>query len=83
MLIAARMQIEAAYDTLFMQSMKRRLSGELEVSTSVRYADVPTPKKRGSGGGAQVSCPAAAGCVLWGLLPSSMSPGQHAAHLAF
>jgi Protein CHAPERONE-LIKE PROTEIN OF POR1-like len=34
-------QVELAYDTLFMESMKRRLSGELEVSKSVRYADVP------------------------------------------
>jgi hypothetical protein len=31
---------------LFMQSMKKRISGELEVATSVRYADVPTTKKR-------------------------------------
>jgi len=51
-LLLLLLQIEAAYDTLFMQSMKRRISGELEVSTSVRYADVPTPKKRG--GGSQV-----------------------------
>ncbi|KAF5831984.1 hypothetical protein DUNSADRAFT_12324 [Dunaliella salina] len=32
------MEVEAAYDLLFMQSMKKRLSGELEVSTGVRYA---------------------------------------------
>jgi len=39
-------KIETAYDMLFMQSMKKRMTGELEVSTSVRYADVPsTPKK--------------------------------------
>lgn len=42
------MQIEAAYDVLFMQSMKKRISGELEVSSSVRYADVPTRKRSGS-----------------------------------
>ena len=41
----AWLQIEAAYDVLFMQSMKKRISGELEVSTSVRYADVPTRKR--------------------------------------
>lgn len=41
-------QIEAAYDVLFMQSMKKRISGELEVSSSVRYADVPTRKRSGS-----------------------------------
>uniref|UniRef100_A0A7S3VJQ0 Uncharacterized protein n=1 Tax=Dunaliella tertiolecta TaxID=3047 RepID=A0A7S3VJQ0_DUNTE len=40
------MEVEAAYDLLFMQSMKKRLSGELEVSTGVRYADVPIPPKR-------------------------------------
>lgn len=33
---------------LFMQSMKKRISGELEVSSSVRYADVPTRKRSGS-----------------------------------
>ncbi len=42
-------QIEAAYDVLFMRSMKRRISGEVEVATSVRFADVPTTKKRSSG----------------------------------
>lgn len=42
------MQIEAAYDVLFMRSMKRRISGEVEVSTSVRFADVPNTKKRSS-----------------------------------
>eukprot|EP00775_Hariotina_reticulata_P012624 gene12624-12754_t len=40
------MEIEAAYDVLFMQSMKKRITGELEVSSSVRYADVPTTRKR-------------------------------------
>lgn len=39
-------QVEAAYDVLFMQSMKKRITGELEVSSSVRYADVPTTRKR-------------------------------------
>ncbi|GLC38656.1 hypothetical protein PLESTB_000457000 [Pleodorina starrii] len=41
-------EIESAYDILFMRSMKRRITGELEVSTSVRYADVPSTPKRGS-----------------------------------
>lgn len=41
-------QIEAAYDVLFMQSMKKRISGELEVSSSVRYADVPSRKRSSS-----------------------------------
>lgn len=40
------MQIEAAYDTIFMGSMKRRLSGKSDVSTSVRYADVPATASR-------------------------------------
>ncbi|KAG2482634.1 hypothetical protein HYH03_018442 [Edaphochlamys debaryana] len=40
--------IEAAYDILFMRSMKKRITGELEVSSSVRYADVPAAPKRGS-----------------------------------
>ncbi|KAG2442418.1 hypothetical protein HXX76_002504 [Chlamydomonas incerta] len=38
-------EIEAAYDILFMRSMKKRITGELEVSTAVRYADVPTQRK--------------------------------------
>lgn len=38
-------QVEAAYDILFMQSMKKRLTGELEVSSSVRFADVPDSRK--------------------------------------
>mmetsp|Transcript_19208 Transcript_19208/g.48874 ORF Transcript_19208/g.48874 Transcript_19208/m.48874 type:complete len:277 (-) Transcript_19208:737-1567(-) len=41
-------EIEMAYDTLLMQSMKKRLTGELEVSTSVRYADVPAAPKKSS-----------------------------------
>jgi len=43
-----QLQIEAAYDVLFMQSMKKRISGELEVSSSVRYADVPSRKRSSS-----------------------------------
>lgn len=38
------MQIETAYDILFMQSMKKRLSGEANVSQSVRFADVARRK---------------------------------------
>lgn len=42
-------KVEAAYDILFMRSMKKRMTGELEVSTSVRYADVPAaPPRRGA-----------------------------------
>ncbi|GBF91048.1 hypothetical protein Rsub_03904 [Raphidocelis subcapitata] len=44
-----RMQIEAAYDVLFMHSMKKRITGELQVPSGVRYADVPQAKKRGGG----------------------------------
>ncbi len=39
------LQVEAAYDIIFMQSMKRRLAGEMPVSSTVRFADVPTKKK--------------------------------------
>lgn len=42
------MELEAAYDILFMANMKKRLTGELEVSTSVRYADVPAAPKKSS-----------------------------------
>jgi hypothetical protein len=35
-------EVEAAYDVMFMQSMKKRLSGEIQVSQSVRFADVPS-----------------------------------------
>lgn len=38
------MQVEAAYDVLLMQSMRSRLSGEMDVKNSVRFADVQ-PKK--------------------------------------
>jgi hypothetical protein len=42
------MELEAAYDVVFMQSMKKRITGETNVSTSVRYADVPPePPRRG------------------------------------
>jgi hypothetical protein len=40
-LSCACVQIEAAYDVLFMQSMRRRVSGDVAVPGSVRYADVP------------------------------------------
>ncbi|KAJ9526679.1 hypothetical protein QJQ45_017565 [Haematococcus lacustris] len=43
-----RMELESAYDVIFMQNMKKRLSGELEVSTSVRYADVPAAVQKKS-----------------------------------
>jgi hypothetical protein len=40
------MQVESAYDVLLMQSMRARLSGEMNVKNSVRFADVPSrPKK--------------------------------------
>ena len=43
-------EVETAYDILFMRAMKKRMSGEIEVSTSVRYADVPpAPPRRGAG----------------------------------
>lgn len=40
------MQVETAYDVLLMDNMKRRLSGEADVAKSVRFADVPRPKKK-------------------------------------
>ena len=40
------LQIEVAYDILLMESMKRRLTGEADVARSVRFADVPQPKKK-------------------------------------
>lgn len=42
----ALLQLELAYDTLLMQAMKKRLSGEV-AGSSVRFADVP---KRRAGG---------------------------------
>ena len=39
-------QLETAYDTLLMQAMKKRLSGEV-AGQSVRFADVP--KRRAAG----------------------------------
>jgi hypothetical protein len=49
------MEIEAAYDVLFMQSMKKRITGELEVSSSVKYADVPTKKRSGQKSSSQAT----------------------------
>lgn len=46
------MEIETAYDVLFMQSMKKRITGDIEVPTSVRFADVPTRKRSSSRGSA-------------------------------
>lgn len=43
---SAAAQIETAYDVLLMDNMKRRLSGEADVAKSVRFADVPRPKKK-------------------------------------
>ena len=60
-------QIEAAYDVLFMQSMKKRISGELEVSSSVRYADVPS-RKRSSSVSMRVPC-VSHNCIGWRLQP--------------
>jgi hypothetical protein len=41
-----RSQIEEAYDILLMESLKRRRTGEADVARSVRFADVPQPKKK-------------------------------------
>jgi Protein CHAPERONE-LIKE PROTEIN OF POR1-like len=40
------LQVETAYDVLLMDNMKRRLSGEAAVAKSVRFADVPKPRKK-------------------------------------
>ena len=40
----ARMQIESAYDILLMQNMRARMSGQMNVKNSVRFADVPSKK---------------------------------------
>jgi len=37
------LQIEAAYDVLFMQSMKNRLGGSTRVGDNIKFADVPPP----------------------------------------
>jgi hypothetical protein len=48
-------QIEAAYDALFMVELRKRMTGELEVASSVRFADVPDSRlsvsRRASKGG--------------------------------
>ena len=40
------LKVETAYDVLLMDNMKRRLSGEAAVAKSVRFADVPKPRKK-------------------------------------
>ena len=37
-------QIEAAYDALFMHNMRARMTGQMNVKNSVRFADVPAKK---------------------------------------
>eukprot|EP00887_Chlorella_sp_A99_P003444 scaffold7.g3444.t1 len=41
---AACDKVEAAYDLIFMQLMRARLSGDLPVSANVRFADVAKPR---------------------------------------
>ena len=41
-----KMKIETAYDLIFSQQLKARLSGSLPVSNRVRFADVNTPKRQ-------------------------------------
>jgi hypothetical protein len=59
-------QIEAAYDVLFMHGLQRRITGELQVPTGVRYADVPQQKKRGSGSGAGAQVRAGVRAIAFG-----------------
>lgn len=40
--------VEVAYDTIFSSQLKARLSGDLKVSSSVRFADVKRPSAPGS-----------------------------------
>lgn len=35
-------QIETAYDTFLMQSMRQRMSGDMQINPNIKYADVPT-----------------------------------------
>ncbi len=44
-----KMEIETAYDLIFSQQLKARLSGNLPVSNRVRFADVATPKRKLTG----------------------------------
>lgn len=41
-----KLEIETAYDVIFSQQWKARLSGDLPVSNRVRFADVGTPSRR-------------------------------------
>lgn len=38
------LQVEAAYDKLFMHNMHARMTGQMNVKNSVRFADVPAKK---------------------------------------
>lgn len=40
-----KMEVEAAYDVIFSQQLKARLSGALPVSAKVRFADVAAPRR--------------------------------------
>lgn len=61
------MQVEAAYDALFMTAMNKRMKGELEVSQSVRFADVQKVRK---------AAPAVSCQSLVGLSPEPLLPDR-------
>jgi hypothetical protein len=44
--VEKKSEIESAYDLIFSQQLKARLSGNLPVSNRVRFADVATPKRK-------------------------------------
>ncbi|KAK9824278.1 hypothetical protein WJX72_009117 [[Myrmecia] bisecta] len=48
-------QVDLAYDVLFMQDLKKRIGGQ--VSGSVRFADVPKPKRKPASQGPMQSLP--------------------------
>lgn len=56
-------QIDAAYDVLLMDNMKQRMSGASDVAKSVRFADVPKPKKPKQVGAPEYHSPVCIACV--------------------
>lgn len=69
------LQIDSAYDILFSHTLNKRISGELEVSTSVKYADVPATRKKSSAPARVVEVPASRQSQL----PVAIAPPQQSA----
>ncbi|PSC76228.1 CHAPERONE-LIKE PROTEIN OF chloroplastic [Micractinium conductrix] len=70
-----RMEIEAAYDLIFSSQLRARLTGNLPVSTNVRFADVQRKRPGGGGAGGGAASGAAAAAQKAGRLLQGLPSG--------